>query len=63
MTGPNVRHGICVGGPRDSQTLAATQPGRVGHPDDPNGFYVYKAAVTTTPGQWTWVKTKEPVKL
>lgn len=57
-----VRHGLCVGGPKDRQTLATQQPGRVTHPDDPNGFYVYKSAIGTTPSQWLWIKTTEADK-
>lgn len=59
MTQQQVRHGLCIGGPKDKQTLATLQPGRVGHPGDAGGFYVYKNAVGPTPAKWLWIATKE----
>lgn len=53
----NIRSGLCVGGPRDGQSLATMAPGTVRHPADPNGFYVHQTAAGTTPAQWLWVKT------
>lgn len=54
-----VRNGICVGGPRAGQTLATMQPGKVGHPDNPNGFYVFRAAVGPQAARWFWIDTKK----
>lgn len=51
-----VRHGICVGGPNDRQTLATMQPGVVSHPNDAGGFYVFKTAVGADPAKWLWIK-------
>lgn len=58
MTG-TVRHGLCIGGPRDKQTLATMQPGRVGHPGDAGGFYVYREARGPTPAQFLWIKQEK----
>lgn len=58
MTG-TVRHGLCIGGPRNNQTLATMTPGPVPHPDDPSGFYIFKSAVGPTPAQFLWITKKE----
>lgn len=55
----SVRHGLCVGGPRNGATLATMQPGRVPHPSDPNGFYVFRSAIGPTPAKFIWIETKE----
>lgn len=62
MTGGTVRHGLCVGGPRDKQTLATLSPGAVPHPDDVSGFYVFKSAQGPTPSKWLWIVKKESAK-
>ncbi len=54
-----VRHGLCVGGPKAGQTLATMTPGKVSHPDDPGGFYIFKSAQGPTPAKWLWIETKE----
>ncbi len=58
MTG-TVRHGLCVGGPRAGQTLATMTPGKVSHPDNLNGFYIFKASVGPQPARWFWIDQKK----
>ena len=58
----NVLSGLCVSGPRAGATLATMHGRKVGHPDDPGGFYVHKPASGVTPSQWLWVKNKEQTK-
>ncbi len=55
----SVRHGLCIGGPRGGQTLATMTPGKVLHPDDSGGFYVFKSAQGPAPAKWLWIETKE----
>lgn len=62
MTQQSVRHGLCVGGPKDRQTLATMQPGVVRHPSDAGGYYVFKTAIGPTPAKWLWIKSKETPK-
>lgn len=57
-----VRHGICIGGPKDRQTLATMQPGTVSHPDDDSGFYIFKTAVGPDPAKWLWIAKKDAQK-
>lgn len=59
MTQQSVRHGLCVGGPRQGQTLATMDPGVVHHPDDTGGYYVWKSAVGPTPARWLWILKPE----
>lgn len=54
-----VRHGLCVGGPKDRQTLATMTPGVVRHPADPSGYYVFRAAQGPIPAKWLWIEQKE----
>lgn len=56
-----VRHGLCVGGPKAGQTLATLDPGVVHHPDDPGGYYVFRAARGAQPSTWLWIVKKEKV--
>lgn len=58
----NVLSGICVGGPRDKQSLATMSGRRVTHPGDVSGAYFHRAAQGTTPSQWIWVKNKDEKK-
>jgi len=58
----NVLSGLCVGGPRNGQSLATMQGRKVGHPDDPGGFYVHKPAAGVEVAKWIWIKNKESVK-
>ena len=53
-----VRHGLCIGGPKDRQSLATMQPGIVHHPDDASGFYVFKQGKGEVP-KWLWISQKE----
>lgn len=55
----SVRHGLCTGGPRDKLTLATMQPGVVHHPDDPNGYYVWKASQGPNVARWLWIEAKK----
>ena len=58
-----VLSGVCKGGPRDGQSLASMQGvanlknggARVGHPDDPNGFYVHRSHAN----EWQWVAVQK----
>lgn len=60
----NVLSGICVGGPKDGQSLATMMISgrRVTHPDDPSGAYYHKPAAGVDPARWLWVKNKEKTK-
>lgn len=62
MGGLSALSGICVGGPKDRQSLATMSGRRVEHPDDPSGFYVWKAASGVEPSKWVWITKKEPTK-
>jgi hypothetical protein len=54
-----VRHGICIGGPKAGQTLATMQPGAVHHPGDAGGFYVFKNALGPDVAKWLWIKKEK----
>lgn len=58
----NVLSGICIGGPKNGQTLATMQGRRVPHPGDPNGAYFFKPAAGADPARWIWVANKEKSK-
>lgn len=57
----HVRHGVCVGGPKDKQTLATRQEGIVRHPADGSGYYVFKQPKGEVP-KWLWIRQKEETK-
>ena len=58
----NVLSGLCVGGPKNGQSLATMHGRRVTHPDDLNGAYFHKPAAGVEPARWIWVANKESAK-
>ena len=50
-----VSYGICRGGPHNGRPHAEQNAKRWAPSDGAEGFYVFRPASGTTPGEWKWI--------